>query len=230
MHSPPCRRLAVLAFADAFLRRRCGSERHRTRSDRPGRHRCAAARFHAPQAARRRRRAASSRGRWISARRVRRGVERRSRSQGPRFRRSIRALRRSAAQRPRLRAGRRRAHLACSGIGAGRDGLRSWRAARMGGLGRRRCSARKARLVSARVHRAHARVRLPQPALRPFRPGLRSLAHQLRFRIRAGHRASIASSSTAPPTWSSPTAARSPASMATARRAPRCCRRCSGLS
>ena len=65
-------------------------------------------------------------------------------------------------------------------------------------------------------------------ALRALRPGLHPHADRLRPQDGRRHRADAAPSRTRRPTWCSATAARSPASTATASRAASCCRRCSG--
>ena len=78
--------------------------------------------------------------------------------------------------------------LARARVRARRHGLRARRARPLGRLGRRRRSSRTTRRLSAPHHHADGRVRLPQPALRPLRPGLRPHAHQLRLPLRKGLR------------------------------------------
>ncbi len=63
-------------------------------------------------------------------------------------------------------------------------------------------------------------------AVRPLRPGLRARAHRLRPRDRGRHRQLLALHRRGGRSGGAATAARSPASTATARRAPNCCRRC----
>ena len=86
-----------------------------------------------------------------------------------------------------LQQGRGRTRLGRARIRPRSHGLRPRRQDRLGGLGGRRRRPRATRLLPARHLRPHGRVRLPQPYVRPLRPGLRPHAPQLRSRNRAGH-------------------------------------------
>ncbi len=110
-------------------------------------------------------------GAWSAGRSARQG-----RSHRPRL--AILALPAGGAH---LHAGGSRFRLARARVRPRRHGFCARRARSLRGLGRCRRSARAARQLSARHHQAHGRVRLPQPALRPLRPGLRAHPHQLRF-------------------------------------------------
>ena len=87
----------------------------------------------------------------------------------------------SAAGRTHLLGRGRRPHLACPRVRSRRNCLRSRRARRLGGLGRCRRSPAQLGEYLRQITALMARVRLPQPALRPLRPGLRAPAHQLRL-------------------------------------------------
>ena len=104
--------------------------------------------------------------------------------------------------------------------GPRRDRLRARQARHLGGLGGLGRAARAARRLPARAARAARRVRLRRRALRPLRPGLRAHPHRLRPRRRAD---GIAHVPRLPRRGGRPrasaTAARSPASTATASRA-----------
>ena len=98
--------------------------------------------------------------------------------------------------------------------------------ARAGRLGGRRRAARQARRLPARLRRAAEGERAGRRSLRPLRRRLRARADRLRARGRRGPGQVSASSWRAPPTWWRRTAARCPASTATAGRARSCCRGC----
>ena len=187
-----------------------------------------AGRLHAPQESGRRRCCAAAAGRRLSAGRDGRMDRRRSAEPRPRALVARRAELADRARGAHLHAAEaaRVWHVRESALGATvfvpgePDGWEGWEDA----------AVPPAQLGAyLRKHDgAHGRVRLSQPALRPLRPGLRSHAHQLRLPQREGPARISANSSTAPPIWCSALADRSAASTATARRAPRCCPRCSG--
>ncbi len=104
-------------------------------------------------------------------------------------------------------------------------------AAKPSRVGGRRGAARTRRRLPARLPRAPRRVRLRRRARTATSARVASTAASTSTSTPShGRRASGASSSTGPPTSSSPTADRCPASTATARPAPSCCRRCTAKS
>ncbi len=164
--------------------------------------------------------------RRLPPRRIRRGNQRRSRSQGPRSHRRLIALRRSP-HRPHLLARRSRPHLAHSRIRPRRHRLRPRRAATAGKAGRTPPSLPPGSApTSAHIFALMKEYGYRSPMYGHFGQGCVHMRINFDLEIRARHSQIPRRSSTRPPTSSSPTAARSPASTATARPAARCSPKC----
>jgi FAD/FMN-containing dehydrogenase len=141
--SPPFRVLTVLGFTDAFLA-----------ADRPGRIRSYAGRLHAPQGAggEGSRKPAAGCGLFVGRNG---GVERgRGAGQGGGCCTGL-AIVAPSALGSHLHSGGGCIGVACSGVGAGRGGVRSRRAGSRGGLGRCRSASRAARKIFAQRYCAY---------------------------------------------------------------------------
>ena len=225
----PERTLVVARLPRRRTRGRSRVAGPRAPSSRPGRHRQEADRVHAAKRAASRRASTCCPRARVPPGRVRRRHEGGSRRAGRALHRSDLGCDEPPRPSASTTSGRSTSSGRCASPGSAPPrtcpGCR--RASRMGG---RRRAARAGRRLPARLPRAARRVRLRRVPLRSFRPGLRPLPD----RLRPGHRRKASrsggGSSTAPPISSSPTADRCPASTATGRRAPRCCRRCTAPS
>ena len=208
MHSPPLPPSRRPRLSRRVPRRRRRARHPPHQPHRPRRLRRDAARFHAPQESRRRRHRSCCRqgGGFLLAEF---GAETDGEAEAQA---RDAALQRLAAprlaHRPRLHSRRSRAHLAHPRVCPRRDGFRSRRTARLGRLGRCRCFSRAARLLPAPALGADEGVRLPQPDVRPLRPGMRAHCASTSTSKANPGSANSAPSSIRPPTSSSRTAAR----------------------
>ena len=166
-------------------------------------------------------------GRSSAATPPRRPTRRRRRDAATRSSETEHDPRRRVLRRP----GRRGRALAGPRGRARRDRARARPTGHLGGLGglrgRRPTGSATTCATCAGSTRSSATPATAAQPLRALRPGLRAHPDPVRPRHRRRRRDATAASWSAPPTWSSRTAARSPASTATARAAASCCRGCS---